>query len=119
MRDAAGGQLLRELGGTEGQILLAMAPTGKYVAGAGTDGVIRLWDTATGAAVRRFTLPTAWLKDEPQAAAVFRLNFSPDGRTLLAAGVQDAGCSARYTIASGRSPAAACVPRGRTTSAWN
>ncbi|MFI5960175.1 WD40 repeat domain-containing serine/threonine protein kinase [Cryptosporangium sp. NPDC051539] len=57
---------------------VAYSPNGKLVAGAGSDGKVRLWDTGTGTpAAPAFTGHT----DGVNAVA-----FSPDGRTLATAG---------------------------------
>jgi RNA polymerase sigma factor (sigma-70 family) len=58
--------------------LVAYSPNGKLLASAGTDGVIWLWDAATGQ--RRGTL-----RHGPRAT-IHGLAFSPDGRLLAAAG---------------------------------
>lgn len=73
--DAATGTPLAALGGADHRAsALAVAPDGGTVATAGGDGLIRLWDVATG--VQRL----AW--NEPGCRA---LAFAPDGKMLASA----------------------------------
>ena len=57
-------------------LALAVSPNGMTVAAAGEDGVIRLWDPATGEEKAVFE----------QETPVEALAFSPDGKTLAAGG---------------------------------
>jgi Tol biopolymer transport system component len=56
---------------------VAVAPDGKGIAMAGWDGVVRLWDPATGKELRQFAGHDGW---------VFAVAFSPDGQTLASGG---------------------------------
>jgi RNA polymerase sigma factor (sigma-70 family) len=59
---------------------LAFSPDGKLLACGCSDGVVRLWDPATGAQVRQ------WLANRSSPTTV---TFSPDGKTLATAGARD------------------------------
>jgi WD40 repeat protein/tetratricopeptide (TPR) repeat protein len=62
---------------TEGGVRLAFHPDGHHLASAGLDKVVRVWDLATGQAVR--SLPG---HEHPVACLV----YSPDGRLLASTG---------------------------------
>src|SRR3954452_20467264 len=56
---------------------LAYSPDGKYIASAGWDNLVRLWDAKTGKEVRRF---------EGHKGPVYGVTFSPDGKRLVSNG---------------------------------
>jgi RNA polymerase sigma factor (sigma-70 family) len=71
---------LARLGGADSSgavFCVAVAPDGKVMATAGWDGVVRLWDPATGNELRRFAGHEGW---------VFSVAFSLDGQTLASGG---------------------------------
>jgi WD40 repeat protein len=72
-------------------INVAFSPDGLSVASAGNDGLVRLWETATGKALRRFT---------GHQGNVDGLAFSPDGKTLLSSGTD--GTARLWDTATGR-----------------
>jgi WD40 repeat protein len=80
--DAATGREVWSLTGHKAQVTaVAYAPDGKRLASLGLDNTVRVWDAATGQAVR-----TLRLGDGPARGVDFRgLAFSPDGRRIAAA----------------------------------
>jgi WD40 repeat protein/serine/threonine protein kinase len=80
------GEAIRTLDATEWMNAVVFSPDGRLLAAVGRDWRrkvgIRLWKTATGAAV-----PTSFVGSQ---AEVFRIAFSPDGRLLAAGGTEGA-----------------------------
>ena len=74
------GSLLRTLHGHEGQVRgVAFSPDGHFLASAGEDRKLTLWDTQTWAPIRSYTLSTDGIMNT--------LQFSSDGAILYLAGM--------------------------------
>jgi WD40 repeat protein len=86
--DAATGKLLLVVRHPGKEILLGLAldPTGKYLATAGSGGIIRIWDATPAGDGKERSQPRRELR--VPSALVVGLAFSPDGR-LLASGAAD------------------------------
>jgi WD40 repeat protein len=72
------GNIVRRFIQEHGLYVLAVSHDGKQAAGGGSDGVVRVWEVATGKEVRRF--------EGGERTGLFSLCFSPDGTALLASG---------------------------------
>jgi WD40 repeat protein len=83
--DTATGELTRTLQGhAEGVLAVAFSPDGKLLASGGWEGVVKVWDVASGR--ERATLDFPALRKRLGAAnpiCVESVTFSPDGRTLV------------------------------------
>lgn len=66
--------------GSRGYWCVAVSPDDSLVAGGSQDGVVRLWNTESGAVVRRLSGHTEGVRS---------IAFSPDGRSLASAGWRD------------------------------
>jgi WD40 repeat protein len=70
---------------------VAFSPDSRHIAAANIMGEIRVWNLATGKQVAAWTTPdfTCWgiIKSHHYVGGIFDLNFSPDGRDLLACGM--------------------------------
>ena len=80
--DVQTGTLIRTLTGHEKHLLAVdYSPDGKILASTSWDRTVRLWDTETGASLRTLEGHTS--------GGVVDVVFSPDGKTLLSAGIWD------------------------------
>lgn len=75
--DLRTGRLVRRLSGASSFHVVRFSPTNRFVASATADGVVRLWEVATG------TVADLLQKHEGTADA---LAFSPDGRMVVSGG---------------------------------
>jgi RNA polymerase sigma factor (sigma-70 family) len=66
------------LQGHKGVVAVAFSPDAKLVATGGTDGLVKMWDAASGKEVRAF---------RGDGEPIFSIAFAPDGKRLAASGM--------------------------------
>jgi WD40 repeat protein len=89
--DAATGVLLREIKpGAATVSALALSGDGKTLATGSHEGIVRLWDPATGAHLRTLNLPSPVPADRPRAIAALGLSY--EGTFVIAADEGDGFC---------------------------
>jgi WD40 repeat protein len=96
---------VRRVGSRGAYLAAALSPDGRLVAGAGADGMIRLWAVRTGK--RRRVL-------QGHHDAVTSVSFSPDGRSLVSAS-RDHDVRI-WDLTAGPHAAASCCPVGNRSS---
>ncbi|MFO0905424.1 MAG: protein kinase [Pirellulales bacterium] len=74
--DAADGRLIGSLRGHSSIAAMAASPDGKWLATAGSEGAVKLWNVETRESV--------WRRDLRDGRRASHLRFSPDGKWLLA-----------------------------------
>ena len=89
--DLASGAVVQELAGHRSAVqALCVAPDGTLLASAGTEGIIKVWDTSQWTCVRRIDCN----EEDSESGAILRgVAFSPDGRQIAGFGGQKSGAA--------------------------
>ncbi len=121
--NAATGQQIRIFSNGNGYVVSSMAfsPDGAMLAtGDAGDGVIRLWDVATGRQITSISAGPSTVSSAAFSSTVNSVAFSPDGNTLAAgllAGADDnSATAALWNVATGRPIRS--FPTGSATVDW-
>jgi WD40 repeat protein len=64
---------------------VAISPDGKTLATGSGDHTVRLWDVATGKAIRTLSLPSLPVSEQDIPSTAMSVAFEPDGKTLAVA----------------------------------
>jgi WD40 repeat protein len=94
--DAASGQLKHQLGDSRGHTSFSHSPDGRFIALAGVDGTIGLWNAEAGRRVKTLGLEPKAEPMDPErdpdfdrfGQGAYSTVFSADGRMLIAGGMQ-------------------------------
>jgi WD40 repeat protein len=82
--DTSTGKPARRLKGHTDMVnAVAFSPDGKLLVSGGSDGVAKVWDTASGRARATLGFPALQKRSGPTPIWVESVTFSPDGRTLV------------------------------------
>jgi WD40 repeat protein len=110
--DVATTKTLHVLRGHDRHSSMAFTPDGKYLITGAIEGKVHIWDAENGKLVRRIPLRDPKDKDKDEDRAVWRLQATADGRSLLVLEYDPqrrAGVLSRWNLATGERKARAEV----------